>query len=114
MWWPRAGGPLGGALYLVGDVLLLHWGVSLGVNERGVRHQVAPVLHDEAPGGRGRREQLGFHAESPGSNLGFSTAPLRMGRWPLPGVAVTGTGAHSSQSPLPLYSCMVPQSPCAL
>lgn len=37
-------------LYLVCDVLLLCRGVTFGVNESGVSHQVASVLHDEAPG----------------------------------------------------------------
>lgn len=36
-------------LYLVRDVLLLCGGVTLWVDESGVGHQVASVLHDEAP-----------------------------------------------------------------
>lgn len=37
------------AFYLVRDVLLLCGGVTLWVDESGVGHQVASVLHDEAP-----------------------------------------------------------------
>lgn len=37
-------------VYLVCDVLLLCRGVTFGVNESGVSHQVASVLHYEAPG----------------------------------------------------------------
>lgn len=37
-------------VYLVRDVLLLRRGVTFGVNESGVSHQVASVLHYEAPG----------------------------------------------------------------
>lgn len=37
------------AFYLVRYVLLLCGGVTFGVDESGVGHQVASVLHNEAP-----------------------------------------------------------------
>lgn len=35
--------------YLVGNMLLFHRGMSFGVNEGWMCHQITPVLHDEAP-----------------------------------------------------------------